>query len=324
METTWREQRLTGAARLRHAPMPPAVPYPCSARPVQQRGGRPLSPATPAPRLCLRKRRALWFPSELGEVAGAACRESRLPRTGGPREYKGRGSPAGTRALMVTPGVRVFFCPSPPLPTHMARATRAQSCYQDVVIARYQAREAGPARSALATGLGRGGSRPADSSCVRGRRGGRRVISVREPATMRFKRLRVDRTLVDRIRIARTRCPRIAAPVSPDSQAPHRSTDDMSVGPLLRGDTSPPGTGSRGGPGERLRRAEGGRRPTVAQGISDVTESRKVGAAELVTVGIDVGDRYSHPLRPRWRRGDPAGGASPHHDRGAHAGARRG
>ena len=32
----------------------------------------------------------------------------------------------------------------------------------------------------------------------------------------------------------------------------------------------------------------------MAQGTSDVTESRKVGDAELVTVGIDVSDRYSH------------------------------
>ena len=32
----------------------------------------------------------------------------------------------------------------------------------------------------------------------------------------------------------------------------------------------------------------------MAQGRSDVTESRKVGDAELVTVGIDVSDRYSH------------------------------
>ncbi len=32
----------------------------------------------------------------------------------------------------------------------------------------------------------------------------------------------------------------------------------------------------------------------MAQGTSDATESRKVGDAELVTVGIDVSDRYSH------------------------------
>ena len=65
----------------------------------------------------------------------------------------------------------------------------------------------------------------------------------------------------------------------------------MRVGPLLRGDTFPREDGlkwANSGSDEPLR----GRRPTMAQGTA-VAESRKVGDAGLVTVGIDVSDRYS-------------------------------
>ena len=61
----------------------------------------------------------------------------------------------------------------------------------------------------------------------------------------------------------------------------------------------------------------------MVQGTSDVTESRKVGDAELVTVGIDVSDRYSHLCVLGGEGEIVREERVSHHDRGAHAGARR-
>ncbi len=62
----------------------------------------------------------------------------------------------------------------------------------------------------------------------------------------------------------------------PSQRAGGDSANDMRVGPLLRGDASPPSTGSRGGPGEWLRRAERGETAALMRALAGMTGARVV------------------------------------------------